>query len=157
MCVFFFPRPVIILACEMTSFIVAGGMGAVVNYAIFSQYLPSTTLSMDYLLKEFGTVTNTGEAFMSMVQPLTGLRTFLPAIFGFLGGTLLLFVWNWLKSIAVRRLLEYDGWMLRPKNPINKVSKLFNSTFFRYLCGLFVVCCCANNLQLFINIIWNVL
>lgn len=100
-------------------------MGAVVNYAIFSQYLPSTSISMDYLLKEFGTVTNTGEALFSMVQPFTtGLKTFLPAIFGFFFGTLLLFVWNWLKSIAVRRLLEYDGWMLRPKNPINKARKI---------------------------------
>lgn len=93
-----------------TNFLVAGGLGVVVNYAVFSQYTP---VSMDLLLKEIA----------SVVQPLAALKTALPALFGFLAGTLLLLVWNYLKAQVVRRLLEYNGWFLTPKKPINKVSR----------------------------------
>ena len=92
-----------------TSFLVAGSVGVVANYALFSQYTP---VSMDLLLKEISTV----------IQPLSALASFLPALFGFLGGTFLLLLWNYLKSRVVRFLLEYDDWFLKPKAPINAVS-----------------------------------
>lgn len=92
-----------------TSLLVAGGVGIVANYALFSQYTP---VSMDLMLKEVATV----------VQPLAGLKVLLPALFGFMGGSLLLLVLRYLKSRTVRFLLEYDGWFLQPKKPINKVS-----------------------------------
>lgn len=92
-----------------TSFLVAGGVGVVANYALFSQYIPVT---MDLMLKEMAAV----------VQPLAALKTVLPALIGFLGGTLLLLVCKCLQSWAIRRLLECDGWFLTPKKPINKVS-----------------------------------
>lgn len=92
----------------MTSFIVAGGMGAVVSH-----YLHSTaaSLSLDKVLAELGMV----------VQPFNGLRMLLPALFGFFGGTLLLLVWNFIKTRMVRYLLECNMWFLKPKHPINKV------------------------------------
>lgn len=100
-----------------TSFLVAGGVGAVANYALFSQYSPVT---MDWVLKEMATV----------VHPFAALKTVLPALFGFMGGTLLLLVWNYFRGRAVRFLLQYDGWFLHPKRPINKV-----------LCCRSMLCC----------------
>ena len=91
-----------------TSFLVAGGVGAVANYALFSQYTP---VSMEWMLKELTAV----------IQPVAALKSVLPALLGFMGGTLLLLVWTYLKVRAVRFLLEYDGWFLHPKRPINKV------------------------------------
>ena len=91
-----------------TSFLVAGSVGVLANYALFSQYTP---VSLDYLRKE-----------MSAVVQL--LNFVLPALFGFLGGTLILLVWNYLKSRVLRFLLEYDNWFLKPKQPINKVGDL---------------------------------
>ena len=102
---------------QSTSFLVAGGVGIVANYALFSQYTP---VSMDLMLKELATV----------VQPLAGLKVILPALFGFMGGSLLLLLWRYLSSRAVRFLLDYNGWFLHPKMPINKVSlaRGFNSS-----------------------------
>ena len=97
------------LPAMSTSFLVAGGVGIVANYALFSQYTP---VSMDLMLKEMA----------SVVQPLAGLKVVLPALFGFMGGSLLLLVWMYLHSRSVRFLLEYDGWFLHPKRPINKVG-----------------------------------
>lgn len=94
---------------QSTGFLVAGGVGIVANYALFSQYTP---VSMDLMLKELATV----------VQPLAGLKVILPALFGFMGGSLLLLLWRYLSSRAVRFLLDYNGWFLQPKKPINKVS-----------------------------------
>ena len=93
---------------EMASFIVAGGMGAVV-----SQYLHSTaaSLSLDKMIAELGMV----------VQPFNGLRTLLPALVGFLSGTVLLLIWNFFKTRMVRYLLECNMWFLKPRHPINKV------------------------------------
>lgn len=79
-----------------------------VNYAVFSQYTP---VSMDLMLKEIA----------SVVQPLAALKSALPALFGFLVGASFMLVWSYLKAHAVRRLLEYNGWFLTPKRPINKV------------------------------------
>ncbi len=93
-----------------TSFLVAGGVGIVANYALFSQYSP---VSVDLMLKDVGPV----------VKPLAALKTLLPALIGFMGGTFILLVCRYLKSRAVRFLLEYDGWFLYPKRPINKVKK----------------------------------
>ena len=92
----------------MTSFIVAGGMGAVVSH-----YLHSTaaSLSLDRVIAELGMV----------IQPYNGLRTLLPALFGFFGGTILLLVWNFMKVRMVRFLLESNTWFLKPKHPINQV------------------------------------
>ena len=94
-----------------TSFLVAGSVGVLANYALFSQYTP---VSVDLLWKELSTV----------VEPLSSLKSILPALFGFLGGTFLLLVWNCLKSRVIRFLLEYDNWFLKPKEPINKVGDL---------------------------------
>eukprot|EP00731_Ephydatia_muelleri_P002535 Em0001g2535a len=55
------------------------------------------------------------------VQPLVALRSLLPAMVGFLGGTLILLVWHFLKTRVVRFLLDYNGWFLTPKHPINKL------------------------------------
>ena len=94
-----------------TSFLVAGGVGALANYALFSQYTP---VSMEWMLKELAAV----------IQPVAALKSVLPALLGFMGGTLLLLVWTYLKVRAVRFLLDYDGWFLHPKRPINKVATL---------------------------------
>ena len=94
---------------SMTSFIVAGGMGAVVSH-----YLHSTAASLptlDRVIAELGMV----------IQPFNGLRMLLPALFGFFGGTLLLLVWNFIKVRMVRYLLECNSWFLKPKHPINQV------------------------------------
>lgn len=89
-----------------TSFIVAGGMGAFLNCALFS---PLTTPSVDHLLQEM------------FIQPLSAMSKLLPVILGFLCGTLVLLVWNFLKTRVIRFLLEYDGWFLHPRRPINKL------------------------------------
>ncbi len=94
-----------------TSFLVAGGVGVLANYALFSQYTPP---SLDHMLKEMS----------SVVKPLYALAYLLPALCGFLGGTLLLLVWNYIKCRAVRLLLEYNDWFLNPKRAVNKVSGL---------------------------------
>ena len=96
-----------------TSFLVAGSVGVLANYALFSQYTPG---SLELLVKEVSAV----------VQPLAALKSFLPALFGFLGGTLLLLVWNCVKSRVVRLLLEWDNWFLHPRQPINKVQRSFS-------------------------------
>ena len=90
------------------SFLVAGGVGAVANYAL-SQYSP---VAMDWILKEVAVA----------VQPVAALKTVLPALFGFMGGTLVLLMWNYFRGRAIRFLLEYNGWFLHPKKPINKVG-----------------------------------
>jgi len=91
----------------MTSFILAGGLGALLNCALFSHF---SSMSVENFLQEM------------FIQPLSALRTLLPVVFGFFGGTLLLLIWNFLKARVVRFLLDYNGWFLHPKRPINKVS-----------------------------------
>ena len=82
-------------------------MGAVLNCALASYF----SSPLDYLLQEM------------LIQPLSALRTILPAVFGFFGGTLLLLTWHFLKARVVRFLLDYNGWFLHPKRPINKVRE----------------------------------
>ena len=55
------------------------------------------------------------------VQPISALKTVVPAVFGFFGGTLLLLTWHFLKTRMVRFLLACDGWFLHPKRPTVKV------------------------------------
>ena len=99
----------IINVATMTSFIVAGGMGAVVSHYLHSTAASLSTL--DRAIAEIGMV----------MQPFNGLRMLLPALFGFFGGTLLLLVWNFVKVRMVRYLLECNLWFLKPKHPINQV------------------------------------
>ena len=97
----------------MASFILAGGMGAVLNYALANYYSaePSRLESgLEQLLQEL------------FVQPISALKAVIPAVFGFFGGTLLLLTWHFLKTRMVRFLLAYDGWFLHPKRPIIKVK-----------------------------------
>ena len=94
----------------MTSFILAGGMGAVLNCALASYF----SSSLDYVL----------QLLLGVLVPystLQTLRTIVPVLFGFFGGTLLLLTWHFLKTRVVRFLLAYDGWFLHPKRPIVKV------------------------------------
>ena len=116
------------MASTVAGFFVAGGMGALVNCYISS----SVMIPLGILLQEL------------FVQPLVALRSLLPAMVGFLGGTLVLLVWHFLKTRVVRFLLDYNGWFLTPKHPINKVSvhlALFRPTALRDLffrCVLFL-------------------
>ena len=87
----------------MVKFIIAGGMGAILNCVY------SSAFSFDLLFRNF------------LVEPLSAIRTLLPAVFGFLFGTLVVLVWNFMRAMAVRFLLDYNGWFLKPKSPLNKV------------------------------------
>ena len=86
----------------MVKLIVAGGMGAIINCAY------SSAFSLELLFRDF------------FVQPFSAFRTLLPAVLGFLFGTMILLVWNFMRAMAVRFLLDYNGWFLTPKHPINK-------------------------------------
>jgi len=46
------------------------------------------------------------------------------ALGGFVGGALAVPTWRFLKIRIIRLLLQYDGWFLHPKRPINKVRVL---------------------------------
>lgn len=97
----------------MLGFIVAGGMGAVVNYALFSHWLSSGLfLPVDSLLRDLGVVIQLGAAITTLISVL----------FGFFGGTLFVIVWHFLKTRVVRFLLSSDVWFLTPKHPLTKVS-----------------------------------
>ncbi len=83
-----------------------GGMGAIVNCAIA---IRASTLSLEHLVAEI------------LVQPFTALRSLTPAVLGFMIGSAMVLAWTFLRAVTVRFLLGYDGWFLKPKNPINKV------------------------------------
>ena len=51
------------------------------------------------------------------------------ALGGFVGGALAVPAWRFLKIRTVRLLLQYDGWFLHPKRPINKVRVLQRALF----------------------------
>ncbi|KAL5517212.1 hypothetical protein EMCRGX_G002713 [Ephydatia muelleri] len=93
------------MASTFAGFLVAGGMGALVNCYISSAVM----IPLGLLVQEV------------FVQPLVALRSLLPAMVGFLGGTLILLVWHFLKTRVVRFLLDYNGWFITPKHPINKL------------------------------------
>ena len=85
-----------------TSFIVAGGFGALINCALASYFSSQVDLLRDMF-----------------VQPVAAAKTILC---GFFGGTLVLLVWQFLKVRMVRYLFQCNTWFLSPKRPINKVS-----------------------------------
>lgn len=89
----------------MVKFIIAGGMGAIINCAL------SSAFSLEVFFRDF------------LVQPLSAFRTLLPAALGFLFGTLLVLVWNFMRAMVIRYLLAYNGWFLNPKQPIIKVTQ----------------------------------
>ena len=89
----------------MASILLAGGTGALLNCALESYF---ELFSYEYLLYRFFT-------------PASALRTVLPALVGFVWGTLVLLIWHLLKVWVVRFLLDYNGWFLHPKRPVNKV------------------------------------
>lgn len=91
----------------MTSFIVAGGFGALINCALASYF----SSQFDHLLHEV------------FLQPVAAMKTLALAVCGFFGGTLLLLMWHFVKVRMVRFLFQYNGWFLHPKRPTNKVSK----------------------------------
>ncbi len=88
-----------------------GGMGAIVNCAIA---IRDSSLSLERLVSEI------------LVEPFAALRTLSPAFLGFMIGSAVLLAWTFVRAIAVRFLLGYNGWFLQPKNPINKVSGRFD-------------------------------
>lgn len=90
----------------MISFVVAGGFGAVINWAL-ATYFPS---QFEHLIDEI------------FVQPVAAVKAVAPAVFGFFGGTIVLLLWHFIKVRMVRSLLQYNGWFLHPKRQINKVS-----------------------------------
>lgn len=93
----------------MAALMLAGGMGAALNYALYPHYLP-----LDKVLQDMGYV----------VHSLQALKTFLSVLFGAIGGILLLFFAVVMKVMVIRFLLACNGWFLTPKNPVNKVLPL---------------------------------
>lgn len=91
-----------------------GGIGALLNCAFT---LHSLSFSLDSILQDL------------LHQPFHAARTVLlfPAVIGFFLGGLLLVLWSYLRVFVIRALLQYNGWMLTPRNPLNKVSKIFKS------------------------------
>ena len=95
----------------MAALVLAGGMGAALNYALYPHLEEHLSLPFDKVLGDMGYVVNS----------LQEIKTFLTVFFGALGGILLLFFVVILRTMVVRFLLAYNGWFLRPKHPINKV------------------------------------
>ena len=89
----------------VTSFIVGGGFGALVNCALASYF----SSQFDHFFPEM------------FVQPVSAFKTLVPAVFGFFGGTLIVLIWHFLKVRVVRYLFQQNGWFLHPKRPLNKV------------------------------------
>lgn len=97
----------------MLDIIVAGSMGAVVNYALFSHWLSSgVILTLETLLKELGLV----------IQMGAGINTLFSILFCVFGGTLFMIVWRFLKARMIRFLLATNIWFLNPKHPLSKVK-----------------------------------
>ena len=96
----------------MSSFILAGSFGALIN-CLLASYFSS---QFDHLLQDF---------LKDFLHPVASAKTIAPALSGFFGGTLVVLVWRFLKFRVVRSLLEYNGWFLHPKMPVNKVSRNF--------------------------------
>lgn len=88
----------------MASFIIAGGFGAIINCALASYFSTQVDLM--------------NEIF---VQPVNAMNFMKTVLCGFFGGTLVLFVWQFLKVRMVRFLLQRNSWFLHPKSPVNKV------------------------------------
>lgn len=87
----------------MGKLFIVGGMGAIINCAF------SSAFSLELLFRDL------------LVEPIAAVRTLLPAALGFLFGTLVVLVWNFLRAMVIRFLLDYNGWFLSKHRPINKV------------------------------------
>lgn len=98
----------------MGALMLAGGMGAALNYAIYPHLDERFDQPLDKALHDMG--------YDNVVDSLQALKTFLAVLFGAIGGVLLLFFAVVFKVMAVRFLLAYNGWFLTPKNPLNKVN-----------------------------------
>ena len=65
-----------------------------------------------------------------LLNPLDAASLFLgPAVLlvGLFASGLAVLLWSCLRILVVRALLQYNGWFLNPKSPINKVSTLYNT------------------------------
>ncbi len=98
----------------MAALMLAGGMGAALNYALYPHLEQRFDLPLDKVLQDMGYV----------VHSLQALKTFLSVLFGAIGGILLLFFAVVMKVMVIRFLLACNGWFLTPKNPVNKVLPL---------------------------------
>ncbi len=93
----------------MGALMLAGGMGAALNYALYPHLEERFDLPLDKVL-----------------HARHGLRCALSSSSqnsssGAIGGILLLFFAVVFKVMAIRFLLACNGWFLTPKNPLNKV------------------------------------
>lgn len=95
----------------MGALVLAGGMGAALNYALYPHLEERFSLPVDKVLQDMG----------YMDKSLVTLKSVLTVVFGFFGGMILLFLCVFLKTMVVRFLLDYNGWFLTPKSPLNKV------------------------------------
>lgn len=89
----------------------AGGMGAAFNYALYPHLEERFDFPVDKALQDMGYVKHS----------LPALKTALAIFFGAIGGIFLLFLAVFLKMMTVRFLLSYNGWFLNPKHPLTKV------------------------------------
>ena len=91
----------------MVRVVLFGGLGAIVNSAIALHW---SSLTLEHIVSEL------------VLQPFSVLRTLLPAVLGFLFGSAVILIWSFLRQRVIRFLLQYDGWFLTPRSPINRVS-----------------------------------
>ncbi len=119
----------------MLDVLVAGGMGAVVNYALFSHWFSSgVMLALDTLLKELGLV----------IQMGSGINTLFSVLFCLFGGTLFMVVWQFMKARMIRFLLATNIWFLHPKHPLSKVQCVreccINNVPVQYIYSQLILC-----------------
>jgi len=96
----------------MLDVLVAGGMGAMFNYALFSHWFSSGVMvPLDTLLEQLGLVIQMGAAINALFSVL----------FCLFGGTLFMLMWKFLKARMIRFLLSTNVWFLTPKSPMSKV------------------------------------
>lgn len=119
----------------MLDVIVAGGMGAVVNYALFTHWFSSGIMVfLETLLKESGIVIQMGAA----------INAFFSVLFCLFGGTLFMIVWHFLKARMIRFLLSTNLWFLTPKHPLSKVRPVvINVLCFSFLVLFLLLCTCT--------------
>ena len=104
-------------------------MGALLNCALA---LHSSPLSLAHIIDEL------------LVQPFTAMKSLLllPAALGFLLGTVTLLFWSFLRAIVLRSLLQYNGWFLKPKSPLNKVIISLTFCIYTYMYVYTITCTC---------------
>lgn len=112
---------------RMVKVVLYGGMGAILNCAIA---LHSSPLSLNTVVNDL------------LLEPFSVIKTllFLPAALGFLIGTVVMIAWTFMRAFVIRSLLQYNGWFLTPRNPINKVYvniNIYCTIICVYSCGTF--------------------